>query len=268
MAGSVIESTTICEALGYLDVPTDRTSNAGEPVNALFAVARGIQRGKAFKTPARAIAVVDVEPPSAKWPALLLQQLPMLPERARPLGMHVVEAHGDEVHVVASYARAALDAGDDVVIVGIDKRYAQLVSDRLWWYDANKDARYTPEMVHKRFLVDADKVAEWLALVGDDDQMPGIAGIGAKGATGLLDAPGSVEAALAAAPSGGKDAIAGRSGNALRAAGPDAIRAEVRRATLDTTRPLPLALDAATYAPASAAVHNAMCERLGFVELL
>ena len=39
--------------------------------------------------------------------------------------------------IVASYAKAALDLGDDVIIAGVDKRYAQLVSDRLWWFDAN-----------------------------------------------------------------------------------------------------------------------------------
>jgi len=97
-----------------------------------------------------------------------------------------VVAAPDEVHAVASYARAALDDGGDVIIVGVDKRFAQLVGDRLWWYDANKDARYTPEMVQKRFLVPASQVAEWLALVGDDDALPGVAGIGAKGAAGLV----------------------------------------------------------------------------------
>lgn len=80
--------------------------------------------------------------------------------------MHVVRAEG-ELHVVASYVHAALEAGDDAIVVGVDKRYAQLVSDRVWWYDANKDARYTPEIVHKRFGVGPAKVAEWLALVGD-----------------------------------------------------------------------------------------------------
>src|SRR4029079_1366755 len=89
------------------------------------------------------------------------------------------------------------DAGDDVVIVGTDKRFAQLVGERVWWYDANKDARYTLEMVAKRLNRTHTKIAEWLALVGDDDAMPGIAGIGAKGATTLLETYGSIEAAPA-----------------------------------------------------------------------
>ncbi|MGE3543349.1 MAG: DNA polymerase [Kofleriaceae bacterium] len=243
-------------------MPTDRHGPGGDPVNALFAVARALDRAVAFKQPAAAIAVIEQHVTSAAWPPILRAQLPALRPLLETLGMHVVEAV-DELHVVSSYARAALDRGDDVVVVGVDKRYAQLVNDRVWWYDPNKDARYTPEMVHKRFGVEPSRVAEWLALVGDDDAMPGIAGIGAKGATALLQAHGSVEQALATL-----DAIGGRTGNALRAAGSDAVRSELRRGRLDRDRPLPMSLDAARYVPPSPANVNALFERLGFVELL
>ncbi|HEY1559202.1 MAG TPA: DNA polymerase [Kofleriaceae bacterium] len=270
---TLIVSATNVLARGFLVVPTDRRAPGpessapgpessvpgGQPVNALFAVARGILAGIAFKTPARAVAIIEREPAVTAWPPILREQLPRLEELARTLGLHVVHADG-EVHVVASYARAALDAGDDVVVVGVDKRFAQLVGDRLWWYDANKDARYTPEMVHKRFGVPASRVAEWLGLVGDDDALPGIAGIGAKGATQLLHDYESVAAALASL-----DAIRGRTGNALRAAGPDAVRGELARSTLDTGRALPAALGTCTYTPAA---YNALFEELGFVELL
>ncbi|HTR50301.1 MAG TPA: DNA polymerase [Kofleriaceae bacterium] len=256
---TLIVSATNVLARGFLVVPTDRRSPAGEPVNALFALARGILSAIAFKVPARAVAVIEAGPAPASWPPILREQLPRVEELARTLGCQVVTAR-DEVHVVASYARAALAAGDDVVVVGVDKRYAQLVGDRLWWYDANKDARYTPEMVHKRFGVPPGQVAEWLGLVGDDDALPGVAGIGAKGATQLLGELGNVEAALAA-----EGAIRGRTGNALRAAGPEAIRTELARARLDATRPLPAELDACVFAPTA---YNALFERLGFVELL
>ena len=258
---TLVVSATNLLARGYLVVPTDRKSQRGEPVNALFAVARGIHRAIAFKTPSRAVAVLEAAPDIAAWPALLAAQLAPLRELLEALGIRAVEAAG-EVHVVASYTHAALDDGDDVVVVGIDKRFAQLVTDRVWWYDANKDARYTPEMVQKRFLVPPERVAEWLALVGDDDAMPGVAGIGAKGAAGLIEAHGSVERALEAAA-----AIPGRTGNVLRASG-DAVRTELVRARLDLQRPLPVALDALAYAPPAASRLNALYDRLGFVELL
>src|SRR5262252_6908967 len=104
-------------ARGYLVVPTDRRSPGGEPVNALFAVARAIQRVMAFKQPSRAVAVLDpgaAAAASPAWPPLLAAQLAPLPGLLEALGVRVVEAPG-EVHVVASYARAALDDGDDVI---------------------------------------------------------------------------------------------------------------------------------------------------------
>jgi DNA polymerase-1 len=173
----------------------------------------------------------------------------------------VVEA-SDEPHVVASYTRAAVAAGDDVVIVGVDKRFAQLVTETVWWYDANKDARYTPDIVKKRFGVAPAQVGDWLALVGDDDQVPGVSGIGAKGATQLLDAHGTVEEAMASSAT-----LEGRARKALDAARED-MPQHLARARLDGRRPLPLPLsDCAFTAPEPAAL-NAHLDALGFVELL
>lgn len=258
---TLVASATNILATGFQVVPTDRVSRTGEPVNALFAVARAIQRVIAYKQPARAIAVVEAAPDVAKWPPLLQQQLPALPGLLRGLGFHVVEAAG-EPHVVASYARAALDAGDDVIVLGRDKRYAQLVGDHLWWYDSNKDVRYTADIVHKRFTVGPAQVAGWLALVGDLEALPGVKGIGAKGATSIIESHGSVQAALDVV-----DTLEGRIGKALRAVRDDVPR-ELARATLDTQRSLPVPLADLAYEAPSAAAQNELYDRLGFAELL
>ena len=257
---TLVASATNLLARGFLVVPTDRKSRAGEPVNALFAVARAIHRAVSFKTPARAVAVIESDPPPASWPPILAQQLGPLPALLEALGVHVVRAT-DERRVVASYARAALAAGDDVLVAGMDKRFAQLVGEHLWWYDANKDVRYTPEIVEKRFGVTPDRVAEWLGLVGDDDTLSGVAGIGAKGATTILQEHGSVEKALAAV-----DALPGRIGKALTAAAADIPR-ELARARLDD-RPLPVPLADLAYRAPRAAALNEILDRLGFAELL
>src|SRR5262245_20173555 len=138
---TLVVSATNALARGFLVVPTDRRSRDGAPVNGLFAVARAVARVVTFKMPARAVAVVETEVP-ASWPELLRAQLEPLPGLLSALGLQVVEAAG-EPGIVASYAQAALDRGDDAIVVGADKRYAQLVNDRLWWYDSNKDVRYT-----------------------------------------------------------------------------------------------------------------------------
>jgi DNA polymerase I len=253
-------------ARGFMVVPTDRKSKSGAPVNALFAVARALRRAFAFKTPSRAVAVIDAEPSDAGWPEILKAQLPALPELFGALGIHVVVAPR-EAEVVASYAAAARDRGDDVLVVGVDKRFAQLVDERSWWYDANKDVRYTTEIVQKRFTVLPANVADWLALVGDDsgnEVLPGVKGIGAKGATALIQEHGSIGAAMEKA-----EALEGRLGKALRAAKDDVPR-ELARARLDRTRALPTPLEAGelVYTPPAANALNAFYERLGFSELL
>jgi DNA polymerase-1 len=258
---TLVASATNILAAGYQVVPTDRVGRDGAPVNALFAVARALERVLAFKLPARAVAVVENTANFSGWPEPLREQLPQLPELLRTLGFAVVEA-GDEQHIVASYARAALDAGDDVIVIGRDKRYAQLVGEHLWWYDSNKDVRYTADIVHKRFSVGPAQVAGWLALVGDQEALPGVKGIGAKGATTLIEAHGSVETALATA-----DTLEGRIGKALRAVKDDVPR-ELARATLDRARPLPRPLADLLFTAASVADKNALYDRLGFAELL
>lgn len=265
MAGrTLVVSATNLLARGFLVVPTDRKSTEGQVVNALFAVARAIHRVLALKLPTRAVAVIDERPRDATWPPILKAQLALLPELLNTLGLHVVTA-AEEEDLVASYACAAQADGDDVVIAAVDKRYAQLVSDRVWWYDANKDVRYTIEIVQKRFNVKPANVGEWLALVGDDsgnEVLPGIKGIGAKGATGLIEEQGSVAAALEKL-----DSLEGRLVKSLKAA-KDEIPKELARAAFDRKRELPIPLSDLGYEAPNPRTLNSLYERLGFVELL
>src|SRR5918996_498141 len=255
---TLIVSATNLLARGFLVVPVDRRSPAGAPVNGLFAIARAVLHVLTWKVPARAVAIIDRR--GREWPELLVPQLEQLTPLLSALGLTIVEAP-DEPHLVASYVRAAVDAGDDVVIVGADKRYAQLVTDDVWWYDANKDARYTPEIVKKRFSVGPAQVADWLALVGDDDQVPGVSGIGAKGATTLLASYPTVEEALAQSA-----ALEGRVRKALEAARAE-LPEHLARARLGS-RPLPIPLAECSFTPPSPTALNAHLESLGFVELL
>lgn len=251
-------------ARGFQVASPDRKSPDGAPTNALFAVASAITRAIAFKQPDAAVAVLDAASPdggASRAPAPLALQIPRLAPLLAAQGIPVVDA-ARPADVVASYTRAALDRGFDVVIVGSDKRFAQLVEPRVWWYDAYKDVRYTPELVRKRFEVLPAQVAGWLALVGDDDTLPGVAGLGKKGATDLVAAFGSIDAAIPRAAE-----AEGRPGKMLRASLEDAAR-ELARARLDATQPLPRDLDELAFVPPDAEARNAAYASLGFYELL
>ncbi len=240
----------------------------GGSTSALRFVTRALLAAIGFKEPERAVAVLDAAVDPARLPPAHAAQLRRLREVLEAHGLRCVDAGGGggslprAIDVVASYVAAARALGHDVVVVGSDKRLAQLVSDDVWWYDPYKDARYTVDMVRKRFDVGPDRVAEWLALVGDDDALPGIKGIGRKGATALLERFGSVRAALPEAAS-----LGGRTGNALVAAGA-AVEAEVARAALRGDAPLPMPLETLSYAPPDAETRQALYELLGFVSLL
>lgn len=248
---------------GYIAIPTDRRSTRGAPVNALYGVARSLVRALSARAPDRAVAIIGNERrvPSSSL-AALTAQAERLVELLGAFGLRVIETD-EEAKLVAAYVRAATHEGHDAVIVGSDKRYAQLVGDRVWWHDAYKDARYTPEMVAKRFQVPPAQVADWLALVGDDDAVEGVKGIGKKGATQLLETFGAVESALE-----NLDALDTRTRNALSAAG-EAVAGQLAVARLSSAGvPLPVAWDALAYHAADKGALNALFSDLGFFELL
>lgn len=257
-ARTLIAAASNLLARGFQVVPTDRQSKDGEPVNGLYAVARALHKTLAMKAPDFAVALVDKHAKTRGYPELLTAQLDALPTLCRTLGFTVIETD-DELSLAASYARAA---GGDVLLVGVDKRLAQLVTERTWWFDANKDVRYTEEIVEKRFNVPPRQVGEWLALVGDEDQLPGIAGIGAKGASELLTEYGTVATALEKLGE-----LKGRVQKALDA-GRGELPKVLAQAMLKTDRPLPVPLAELTWSPPEPKVVNALYDELNFRELL
>ena len=244
---------------GALIATPGRTSRDGAPAHVRFAITRALLQAISFKTPAYALAVFDADVPELS--PVLRAELERLPLLFTGLGFQCIVA-SRPADLVAAYTRAALGARHDVVVVGSDKRLAQLVQERVWWYDAYKDVRYTPELVRKRFDVGPEHVSDWLAMVGDEDTLPGVKGLGKKSATQLISEYGSIEGALAAVAT-----IEGRTGNALRAAQADARR-ELARARLDHDLPLPEPLEKLVYDQPEPAALQALYVELGFLEFL
>jgi DNA polymerase-1 len=148
-------------------------------------------------------------------PEDLVPQFPLIRDATRAFSLACIEEEGLEADdLIASYAREATRRGWDVTIVSSDKDLMQLVGkcapdadngvsgggciDML---DTMKNQRIDiPEVVEK-FGVPPELVGDVLALMGDSvDNVPGIRGIGPKTATKLIQEHGSLEGALAAAP--------------------------------------------------------------------
>ena len=141
-------------------------------------------------------------------PEDLVPQFPLIRDATRAFSLPMIEEEDVEADdMIASYARAATERGWDVTIVSSDKDLMQLVGtcakgggcvDML---DTMKNQRIDIPEVLEKFGVPPEKVGDVLALMGDSvDNVPGIRGIGPKTATKLIQEHGSLEAALAAAP--------------------------------------------------------------------
>jgi 5'-3' exonuclease len=84
------------------------------------------------------------------------------------------------------------------VIVSADKDFGQLVGEHDEIWDFSKNLRWNSAGVKERLGVHPHQVADYLALTGDAiDNIPGVAGIGAKTAATLLAHFGSLDAIYA-----------------------------------------------------------------------
>jgi DNA polymerase I len=135
-------------------------------------------------------------------PEDLVPQFPLIRDATRAFSLPCIEEIGLEADdIIASYAKAALEAGWLVTIVSTDKDLMQLIQPGLDMLDPMKSERLGPHAVVEKFGVEPDRLGEVLALMGDSaDNVPGVPGIGPKTAAKLIQEFGTVEAVLAAAP--------------------------------------------------------------------
>jgi DNA polymerase-1 len=121
-------------------------------------------------------------------PEDLVPQVPYLKQLASVLGIPAFEDKGFEADdLIGSLSHLGAEQGAEVVIVSGDKDFAQLISPKVTMYDTMKNVRYDVDGVEKKWGVRPDQFIDYLALVGDSsDNIPGVKGIGPKGAQKLL----------------------------------------------------------------------------------
>jgi len=131
-------------------------------------------------------------------PEDLRPQLPWLRRALDALKIPVLELERYEADdVLGTLARRAADAGFDVVLVSADKDLMQLVGEHVSLLHTGRDRLYDAAAVAEDFGVPPEQVADVLALMGDSvDNVPGVPGIGQKGAVQLIGEFGSLEELL------------------------------------------------------------------------
>ena len=132
-------------------------------------------------------------------PEDLRAQFPWIRRIVEAYRLAALEEPGEEADdVIAALARSGERAGLDVEIASTDKDLMQLVSDQVTLLDTMRDRRFGPKEVEARFGVPPAQMLDLRALIGDSsDNIPGVKGIGEKGAAQLLREFGSLDALLA-----------------------------------------------------------------------
>ncbi len=188
------------------------TNSRGQPTNAIFGLASMLKKFIADTRPTHCAVVLDVgretfrnrmyEQYKANRPETepaLASQFKYVPQLAAAMGFKVLAVPDYEADdVIATLAARAVAQGIDVVIESGDKDLLQLVSDKVLVHDPMKDKTYDREAVREKMGVYPEHVRDLLALVGDSsDNVPGVSGIGAKGATELINKFGGFEDIIA-----------------------------------------------------------------------
>ena len=133
----------------------------------------------------------------------LLDQIDPARTLIADLGVPLLECTGYEADdVVGTVSRLAEENGYFTTIVTGDNDQFQLVDKCVSVLTTRQGVTdtvtYTPEKVLERYGVAPERIPDWKAIVGDtSDNIPGVPGIGEKGATTLLQTWESVENLLA-----------------------------------------------------------------------
>ena len=244
------------------------TNSSGQPTNAIFGFAKTVRRMLKDLQPDLAAVCWDQGMPArrtelqpqykqhrADMPDDMKPQIPFIHELVPKLGLHGVALPDTEADdLMASYCCTAHGLGMEVVLATNDKDLLSLVEDNILVYSTAKadlptpDTFFTllgPEQVSKKWGVPPPQILDVLALSGDaSDNIPGVAGVGPKTATTLIQNAGSLQKLLADV-----DAVKNEKLRAKIADAREQITQNREMVRLDADLPVPVPLEELVIAP-------------------
>ena len=244
------------------------SNSRGEPTNAIYGFVKTLRRMIKDLGPDLGAVIWDEGIPKRRtelqpaykqtrtaMPDLMRPQLDCIQKLVPVMGFASIASPDTEADdLMASYTCAARRSGHEVVLATNDKDLFQLVDEKVKVYTTNKAELATPkdafallgaDAVQRKWGVEPERIGDVLSLIGDSvDNIPGVAGLGAKGAAALLQTHGTLDAILA-----NPDAVKSeRVREKLKGA-----RAQIEQnremVRLETDLPLPVPLGALTIRP-------------------
>ncbi|MGC9520482.1 MAG: DNA polymerase I [Anaerolineae bacterium] len=192
-------------------LPADLTSPSGEPTNATYGFILMLLSVLEEEAPEYAIVAFDKGPSfrvreyeaykahREKMPDEMRVQMDRIREIVDAFGIPIVELEDYEADdLLGTLSREAEARGFDVLIVTGDRDAVQLVDDHVMVLTSGRrfsdTIRYTPERVREQYGLEPEQLIDLKALIGDrSDNIPGVKGVGEKGATQMLQEYGTLE---------------------------------------------------------------------------
>ncbi len=129
-------------------------------------------------------------------PEELAEQIPYIKRVTEALGIKILSLEGYEADdILGTLSKSFEGEGHSYIITG-DRDSLQLVSpsSTVILAATGKDEEYTPDRIRERYLTDPERLIDIKALMGDSsDNIPGVAGIGEKGAVKLISENGDLD---------------------------------------------------------------------------
>lgn len=187
-------------------------SKTGEIVGAVYGVASILISALESEKPSHVMVAWDLPRPTfrhikyvgykaqrPKADAEMVEQVPMVKEVIKTMGILQVAVEGYEADDVIGTLSKLASADNEVIILTGDQDTMQLVNEQVRILtpakNGNPPVLYGPEEVVAKYGVTPDKIVDYKALIGDPgDNIPGVAGIGPKSAATLINQFGTLEA--------------------------------------------------------------------------
>lgn len=121
-------------------------------------------------------------------PSDLFEQKELIVKFADMVGLKQLGTPGIEADdIIYSLAQDAVKEGKQVIVISSDKDLYQMLTDDIYIYDPFKEATISPQLFEETKGFSVDRLPFYHALLGDaSDNIPGVKGIGKKGATDLV----------------------------------------------------------------------------------
>lgn len=205
-----------------------------------------------------------------EMPGDLAAQIPWIHQVVSALRLREISIPGVEADDVIASLIAAVGGAMDCVVVTGDKDLMQLVGPRVRLWDTMRDKWTDAAAVEARFGVPPERLVDVMALMGDSiDNIPGVSGIGEKTAVAVIQAFGSLEAALTRLDAVAQLPLRGAKKIAARL-GAEAATARLSRDLASVRRDVPIActLEDLRVVPIDQAAARAVFTELGFQTLV